>query len=798
MRRWSLPPEAPLSLGLAADARLTSPDYLDDQIWELALGEGDPPALAVRTTYGLRAHSMRLFPSFSWRGQLLTDPSSFSSQPTFEVMLPNYMRIRLQPFHDLEVMAEYWVVDSHSLVGRLSLENAAQEPGDHRLRLHALLQPDEGGSAMSERHMEGASVLVGESGGLRPLVFLGGGAVAETAMLPALAVRHRLQPGELQQVFWAHIGTSDPRGGLAVARDLAGGDWEAMVARLERTNDRWIQVETGDPEWDAALAASQQVALRSLVGSTRLLPHDSFVLRRTTSDGHSESGDGRDYEAEWSGQDPMAAYHLGKILLPIAPHRVKGWIRNFIYIQEANGEIDSRPGLAGQRAGTLCPPLLGSLAWEVFRATEDDEFLREVFDPLFEFLQAWFAARHDRDQDGVPEWDNPLHAGYPDSPTFVRWGDWGEGLDIRFSESPDLVAYLLREVRALVDIAQIIGRSEALPELEARATALRRGLERAWDESAGTYRHVDRDLHYSAEGRLLGEGQGDCSIEVEEAFDPMVRLVVRVRGPEGKAQKLHVTVHGRGSGGKFSTERLDREAFQWFWEFGTATTEHTFARIERIEVRGAGSEFSTEVRTANFQRRDLTLLLPLWSHGSEGKRAERAIQEALLEPGLYWRAFGLSSCSAGDPAYDPQNRSDASGVRMFWNHMLGQALLGHGRREEAAQLVENLMSAAIGSLREEKAFRAIYDPDRPAGYGARDSVWGLAPVRLFLDVLGVRLISPWKIVLAGENPYPWPVRVAWRGLTVERPLQGASVVRFPDQHEVRVEDPAEQVIERIR
>lgn len=135
---------------------------------------------------------------------------------------------------------------------------------------------------------------------------------------------------------------------------------------------------------------------------------------------------------------------------------------------------------------------------------------------------------------------------------------------------------------------------------------------------------------------------------------------------------------------------------------------------------------------------------------------------------------------------------------MTWNHMLGQALLKHGRRQQAAQLVENLMPAVIASLRADNAFRALYDPDRPAGYGERDSVLGLAPVRLFLDVLGVRLISPWKVVLAGENPYPWPVRVKWRGLTVERPLEGASVVRFPDQREVRVEDPAEQVVEQIR
>ena len=64
MQTWNLGAGDPLSLTLAADARLTSTNYTDDQIWELSLGGGEPAALALQTTYGLRAHWMRLFPRF--------------------------------------------------------------------------------------------------------------------------------------------------------------------------------------------------------------------------------------------------------------------------------------------------------------------------------------------------------------------------------------------------------------------------------------------------------------------------------------------------------------------------------------------------------------------------------------------------------------------------------------------------------------------------------------------------------------------------------------------------------------
>ena len=65
MRDWTLGAGDPLALTLAADFRLSTPDYSNDHIWDLELGGGDPSALALRTTYGLRARSMRIFPRFT-------------------------------------------------------------------------------------------------------------------------------------------------------------------------------------------------------------------------------------------------------------------------------------------------------------------------------------------------------------------------------------------------------------------------------------------------------------------------------------------------------------------------------------------------------------------------------------------------------------------------------------------------------------------------------------------------------------------------------------------------------------
>jgi len=61
MRRWTLKAGDPLSLTLAADARMGQMDYVDDQIWTLTLGSGEPPAIALQTTYCAQLRSVSLF-----------------------------------------------------------------------------------------------------------------------------------------------------------------------------------------------------------------------------------------------------------------------------------------------------------------------------------------------------------------------------------------------------------------------------------------------------------------------------------------------------------------------------------------------------------------------------------------------------------------------------------------------------------------------------------------------------------------------------------------------------------------
>lgn len=789
MQSSSLLSSFPRYLHLAADARLTKTSYVDDQIWSLEVS-GEPASLAVMTSYGLRATAMSVFPAFQWQGQTRVDPREFAVEPVLERGYPNYLKVSCQPFDLLAAELEWWVVESDVLLGRVSLTHLGENPGGHRLRVHAQLQPAQDGEPMGEHIIDGVNLLLGRAADVRPLLFVSGGPRPEQIAYPSLSIMHSPATGEPTRVVWALVSKREPREGFACARDWAGIDWERHIARLERVNSSWVQVECDDERWGAAFHASQQAGLASVVSGTRSLPHRSFVLRRGIDDGYSATGDGKDHPHRWSGQDVFAGFHLSRQIMRSAPEVVHEILLNYLHVRGSRGEVDARPGLAGQRVGNLCPPLLASLAWQLHRQRPDRDFLLRAYDTLKQHTLAWLRPSQDRDHDGVPEWDNVLQSGYPDSPTFVPWATWGQGLDISTAETPDLTAFLLCEFVSLAAMAKELGKSQEVADYEALSARLRQALDRAWDEESSRYLFLDRDTHVAGEGKRLGKRKGNFSLKVGKRFESEVRIVVRVRGPEMKASEGTVTIHGRGPKGQFRTEKLSKEDFRWFTEIGHGTTTHTFASIERVVSKGFAKEFTILVTTADHRRTELSQWLPLVSGSVSRERALRSVRDQLLTE-AFWRGGGLPSLAAHDPAYDPDGRPETAGVRMWINSLIGQALVELGLRSEAADLVQRLMESCMASLEKKGAFASHYHPDTPMGIGEIGSIEGLAPLHLFLEVLGVRLMQGPVVEIRGINPFPWPVTVRWRGVTVNRPIQGPTGVGFDNGAVVWLEEDEE-------
>jgi len=139
MIHWNLKEGDPLHLTIACDARLGTPDYLNDHTWEIQLSGGTPPAVSVQTTYGLRAGIMRLFPRFQHQDRWLSNPADFYSQPRVASMFPNFIALTYSPFEGLEVLSEFWIPESQLLTGRFTFTNTRRTKEHYIFEWIALL-----------------------------------------------------------------------------------------------------------------------------------------------------------------------------------------------------------------------------------------------------------------------------------------------------------------------------------------------------------------------------------------------------------------------------------------------------------------------------------------------------------------------------------------------------------------------------------------------------------------------------------------------------------------------------------
>jgi hypothetical protein len=606
MREINLDFDVPLTFTIAADARLADTNYVDDQIWEFAFNGGEPKAIALQTTYGLRAANMRLFPRFSISHESITDPEKFSKPPVIRRFYPNFLALSYAPYDEIEVESEYWVPSSNAVTGRMRLTNTGAKNQQVIFEMVALLNPDEGGSRFSPQEIESVPVLVGETGNISPVVFITGGASTINSPYPALMHSLDLPPGKSRSFTWCQVGLGSALDSFSYARKISGWNWEAEIARSELQNSTQVEIYTGNDEWDNAFALAQKTAFSLFMGKTKNLDHTSFISNRVPDDGYSYRGDGSDYGPQWNGQTPLDAYYLASLCLPSAPELAAGILENSLNSINENCEIDWKPGLGGQISNRLATPILASLAWKIFEINNDQEFLEQIFPKLLKFFFSWFSPEHDRDEDGIPEWDHPIQAGFEDHPLFARWHRWAEGIDITSSESPSLCAFLYRECQSIIKIAKLTNKIEPVSALESLGEKLRLAVENSWDEDISSYTYWDRDSHIRSGKKVIGEQTGSGITQLDQTFTHPQRLVFRIKINQEATRNSQITIHGRSLSGKHRVENISSEKLFWFPGWGTATSEMIYSSIEFVDIQGLEEEDSVQITSANLSNLDIT------------------------------------------------------------------------------------------------------------------------------------------------------------------------------------------------
>lgn len=789
MRDWQLTSNDPLTLTLATDARLANTDYVNDQIWELTLGKGSPPAIAVQTTFGLRARIMRMFPRFHENDHTVIDPGQFVRKPTIQVCQPNTIRLEGSPLEGIDLSMEFWVPLSQAICGRVLLKNQSDRNRQIRVEWIGQLTPTEG-QRLAPIEIQGVSVLSGQTANLAPLIFLTKGPKFGSGSYPCLSLTFDLSPGDEKSFVWVQAAMENVETSFALARSLAASRWEAEQARIEMQNAGQVEVYTGDPDWDACLMLTQKAALSCFLSANSVLPNPTLVHSRQPDQGYSLRGDGSDYNHLWDGQSVLDVFCISRTLSATAPELIQGVLNNFLAIQGEDGFIDMKPGLAGQRSRLLATPLLCGLVLRLDEVLDNPEFMQAAFPKLLAFFESWFTPHNDRDQDGIPEWTHPMQSGHEDHPIYSPWNSWSLGVRISKTESPALCSFLYQECRALIQIAKKIGAEERISELEAIAARLSQAVENAWDTDSSLYLDRDRDTHQSPEGGLLAQTNGPGLILIQRSFTHPARLLFNIQPGESNRPTPTIYIHGLSPAGRHRIEPIRSDQFRAGAERISYTTDSVFSTIEQIEIRDLGSQDLVSIYQVGLTHQDQSLFTPLWAGIPEYERAAQLVEKNLCNPDAFWKPFGVPLCA--DVSHEPEARIYRASS-LFWHQVIGEGLLAYGFREQAAELVSRLMRAAIQNLRLEGCFRQHTDTMSGQGWGEINAISGLAPFGLFLETLGVQFYSHQRLMIQGFNPFPWPITVKYRGTKIVRE-KDLTTISFADGQSIEIDDPAPRLI----
>lgn len=791
LRRWELEPASPYALHLAADARLSATDYHDDQSWDVEIGRGDEPAFALHTKYGGRVGLASLVPLWTHEQHIIYQAQTYHKAPLITAFAPSYLQTEGWILPGLELRAEHFALDSHSIAGLYTLHNRGQR--DLRVRFElfghvgshgkeqklAIISMADGGHALSMGALPRLSAVVLIENG--HIVAQGGSAS------PKIGVTVTIPAEGAQTIRWVHVGLPNIQDALSQAKRWFSTNWANYRSAVEQAAQAVPQIRTGNLDWDAVLASSYNRLVQAVFRPTGIFPRETFVAGRIPAYGYSRSGDGTDHPRMWEGQDAILSYLLAPALASIDPQAAEGIVRNMIAVQREDGFIDLKPGSAGQKQHLLATPLLAQTTWNVYQQTLNQSFLADVFSGLRRFFYYWL--QQDEDDDGVPEWRADRQTGYLAFPTFAPERAWAQGAAIATVESPDLLGYLIAEANALQQMAEVLNDASAAKDLAQQRQTLANALQEFWAGEAFAYR--DRDTHITTTGMdILRDGAGDAEHTLNQGLTVPNRLIVQVIGGVRHVPNITLHVEGVNQQGDTVTETLNAERFLWQNRQGVATTETVFTQVMRIWCDGLSRVYRIQARTMDTSALDINALLPLVAGDLSPEQAAKIAKLAFSKQ-HFQRHNGLTMSSANDPNFDPSNAEGAGGLWLYWQTRLGEALLEAGYGEQVSAMLKNTLKLLQSVLAETHTFGQFYHSDEAQALGEKGHIAGIAPLWLLQRLIGVNIVSAQRVWLSASFGWGRGITVRQHGVYVRRTPKRVKV-EFPSGHIVELDTPLQQ------
>lgn len=351
---------------------------------------------------------------------------------------------------------------------------------------------------------------------------------------------------------------------------------------------------------------------------------------------------------------------------------------------------------------------------------------------------------------------------------------------------------LYREAQILLKMAKKLGKpEEEVSLILAQSEKLKESLDASWNPRVSFYSYRDRETGQATEGKIIAKRKGDGSMRPKFESQTPVRLLVEIQTKSPAAKRPEAEISEYFTKSKGESEVIAGHQFQWRAGGLVATTQGTFSKVGRGSVAGLEAGDKVTIKIVDTTGEDITLGLPLWAGALEKQRAYAMIGRNIMTADRFDRPFGLPSLP-NVPDEEAENVSLS--VSMPWNLLLGEGLLNYGFHAEATRLTAHLMNAVIQNLKQNRAFYQRYHAEKGTGIGERNSLTGFAPVGLFMQALGVTILSGTRVKLEGRNLFPFAVTIKYKGMSIARG-QEQTTVTFANGESVIVKDEAPCIVE---
>ena len=720
--------------------------------WALCRSPIDPLTLTVEPLQKTRGEEFKFFPRFRDQSPSWDILPESGQSPTVENFSWDWIEFNYKPLEQVGIRSIIWCPESRVICGESWISNQSAKNRVVCLDLVCSPQSFRGGNQITLGKVKGRQMLTGWIGSQNLILFMSRNPYFREDPYPFLENELSLSPHQIENVHWICILSNSAEQGIELLDQTLQLDWAGEIARRKVSLQGQVEITTGTQDWDFVLSLSQKRA--------------QSIYQQITSQNNQNNPNN-------TVLSPIQALMMLQSLIMLTPEMAKN-ILDLVFNTNPESEIGG--DISDQ--GPTPPILTGELLWQFHQSGFSGDIWSGYLDQASRWLNDWFTPRLDKDGDGIPELVNHRILQTPGMDVSAEPQSAYRPFPYPYLESPGLGALLFNDLSKVKDLTQL-DRRDSDPLIRERIENLRTYLKDSWMPEANKFQSRDSRSHLVVDGFTIRKVMQPGLNILTADFPQSARIGIILHGENGEhtPKDIRVICHGMDWQGNYRIEELNSGDFIQGERFDWAISESVYSKIDYCILIGFNVSRRISLVAPPTSLNDITQTLPLWAGILADNQTRDMYEQVLLDPERYWTPYGFSRIPGPDEMI----------ISLFWNLLLGQSMHRLGMRKSTAGLIQRLMDVSIPSQKSSGAVYPAYSAQTGKGMGAGECIESFFPVRFFLQVLGIEIIEGGRVLISGENPFPWPVSIRYRDLMIRKEDDRTVISKLGEEDRILIE-----------